>query len=47
MAYIMPIFKDGDRHNVTNYRPISLLNVFAKVFKSLIKEKILDRIYFV
>ena len=44
MAYITPIFKNGDRHNVANYRPISLLNVFAKIFESLIKEKIMDRI---
>ena len=41
MVYITPIFKDGDRHTVVNYRLISLLNVFAKVFESLIKEKIL------
>ena len=31
-------------HNVANYRPISLLNVFTKIFESLIKEKIMDRI---
>ena len=42
MAYTIPIFKDGNRNNVTNYRPISF--VFAKVFESLINEKILDRI---
>ena len=36
LAYITPIYKDDDRHNVLNYRPVSLsslLNVFAKVFE--------------
>ena len=41
-AFITPIHQDGDKHNVCNYRPISLLNVFAKLFESLIKEKILE-----
>ena len=44
LAYISPIYKDGDRHNVVNCRLISLLNVFAKVFESLIKEKMMDRV---
>ena len=29
LVYITPIYKDGDRHNVGNYRSISLLNQLA------------------
>ena len=39
MAYITEIFKDGDGHNVINFRLSLLLNVFAKVFESLIKKQ--------
>ena len=33
---ITPIFKAGDRTDVTNYRPISILNSFSKVFEKLV-----------
>ena len=36
MANVVPIFKKGDSDDVQNYRPISLLSVFAKIFESLI-----------
>lgn len=35
-AKVVPIFKSGKKENVENYRPISLLNAFAKVFESLL-----------
>ena len=34
-----PIYKDGDKRNVRNYKPITLLNVFAKLFESSHKVK--------
>jgi hypothetical protein len=35
-ARIIPLFKNGDRSSILNYRPISLLTSFAKIFEILI-----------
>lgn len=32
-AAVLPIFKKGDKRLVTNYRPVSLLSVFSKIFE--------------
>lgn len=37
-SYISPIFKSGDRHNAKNYRPISKLSCFAKIFEMAMME---------
>jgi hypothetical protein len=34
-AVFKPIFKNGDGSNIPNYRPISLLPAFSKVFKKV------------
>ena len=36
MATVMPLFKKGDRHSPSNYRPISLLSTVGKVFERVI-----------
>ena len=36
-AVIIPIHKNGNRDNYSNYRPISLTSNFAKIFEKLIK----------
>ena len=36
VARIVPIFKSGDKCNVTNFRPISILSVLSKLFEKLI-----------
>ena len=41
LGHVVPIFKKGDKHNVENYRPISLTCLVAKVFERIIKEELL------
>lgn len=40
VAVIKPIYKNGSREEVTNYRPISLITNFAKIFEKVIKDRI-------
>ena len=37
-AKIIPLHKKGPRSDVNNYRPISLLNIFSKIFEKIMKE---------
>ena len=37
---IIPIFKKGDRQSPTNYRPISILTCFSKIFEKLIHTRL-------
>jgi hypothetical protein len=39
IAKIIPLYKDGDRHNFTNYRPVSILPQFSKVLEKLFYKK--------
>ena len=36
IAEVVPIFKKGKRYKMTNYRPISLLLQFNKIFEKLL-----------
>ena len=40
LARVIPIFKSGDKQNVSNYRPISILTFFAKVFEKILYNNI-------
>ena len=39
IAKITPLFKSGNSNNLTNYRPISILTCFFKIFEKLIHQR--------
>ena len=39
-ANVRPIFKKDDRTKVKNYRPVSLLNIFSKIYERYIHESL-------
>ena len=39
---MVPIFKSGDSSKITNYRPISVLSLFSKVFEKVMYNHISD-----
>jgi len=41
-SIITPIFKSGNKTEVKNYRPISLINNFAKIFEKSVKERLVE-----
>lgn len=42
IAKVIPIHKAGDRHDIKNYRPISILPAFSKVFEKAIAVRLLN-----
>ena len=43
-AFVVPIFKKGNRQNPTNYRPISLTSSFCRLFEAIISKKIMQHL---
>jgi hypothetical protein len=43
-SIVKPLFKKGDRDNMANYRPISLLTSFSKIFQKIMYERLLQHI---
>lgn len=39
-AIVHPIFKSGDKHNIINYRPISVLSVMSKVLEKILNKRL-------
>ena len=44
-SFITPIFKSGDKTDVRNYRPITILSVFPKIFDLIVFNKISAHIH--
>ena len=40
IAKVIPIFKNGDRCNMDNYRPISLLSCFSKILEKIVATRL-------
>ncbi len=41
LGHVVPIFKKGDKHEVSNYRPISLTCIIVKILERIIKDELL------
>jgi hypothetical protein len=41
IAKVRPVFKKGRKQDTNNYRPISILPVFSKIFESLIHSRVM------
>ena len=41
-AKVIPVFKSGEFQPLTNYRPISLLSCFSKIFEKLVHSRTVD-----
>uniref|UniRef100_A0A3B3I1E4 Reverse transcriptase domain-containing protein n=1 Tax=Oryzias latipes TaxID=8090 RepID=A0A3B3I1E4_ORYLA len=40
IAKVIPIYKSGDKHQFTNYRPVSLLPQFSKILEKIFNDKL-------
>ena len=43
-ATVRPIFKEGDRTEIKNYRPVSLLNIFSIIYDRFLHENLTNYI---
>ena len=41
LAKVVPVYKDGNCHEYTNYRPISLLSSFSKLFEKVVSKQLI------
>ena len=41
LAKVIPVYKDGNCHEYTNYRPISLLSSFSKLFEKVVSKQLI------
>ena len=41
IAKVVPVFKSGERDDFNNYRPISLLSCFSKLFEKVVAQQVM------
>ena len=41
LASVRTIYKKDDRNEIKNYRPVSILNCFSKIYKNFLNEQLL------
>jgi len=44
-SVIKPLYKKGNKRDVSNYRPISLLTSFSKILERVIQTRLLDHLH--
>ena len=42
LSIVIPLYKKGDRSNKQNFRPISLLSCFSKIFEKAVKKRMVS-----
>ena len=42
LARVVPIYKSGDKKEVSNYRPISVFSFYSKIFEKIIYEYVVE-----
>ena len=45
LSVVVPIHKGGSKSDIGNYRPISLISCFAKIFEKCLKDRLMDFVY--
>ena len=45
IAKVVPVYKSGDKHLFTNYRPISLLSSFSKILEKIVAKQMYAFLY--
>jgi Reverse transcriptase (RNA-dependent DNA polymerase) len=45
ISFIIPIHKNGNKSEISNYRPISILNVMNKIFERIMHNKIFQKVH--
>lgn len=42
VSIVTPVHKSGDKSNINNFRPISVINNFAKIFEKCLKDRLVE-----